>query len=527
MSHPAHQIIDEFLQAEDSTAQARRNAAVALATIADDEALPRLLRLAISDGDAGVRATAEAELATLCKQSPANLAPAIATTLAAADQAVPAYALIGRLHAQGTTLPPLPASLPWLRLALSLFRQTRGAIGWWSRAVRAIVPGLVTALIGVLGAFAYLQWLAEVSMRSEHDVAGPLVASLLFIAGPLIAFGTWRTTPYRLHPRRDSGALAEIAWACLLTAAPGFVCVAAILIEDSRGALSDPEDWLIAGMLLLLPPIVAGAIRAGTVAADGALGNVRRLVGGGFASVVGAAAGLGCVTLATSLFHGVSASVCSQVWVWWLPICCGLAGAYAWIDARVPCAEGAVADSQRLTICAVVLGVFFLGAAMPILRASGSTLGLGTPIASVDVAALETRPTTIPLGSLPARIDLTLRSSGRWNLIIDIEPPPPTGESGAYLWRSSARLRLQQLTPGAIHEIDGQGNSTLLFFDRNLDHLLRDSHALGAFLDAWWGRQHVPPSAPGAEARETPPEPRVVKLSAFPVAPTIRFGVQQ
>ena len=273
MSHPAHQIIDEFLQAEDSTAQARRNAAVALATIADDEALPRLLRLAISDGDAGVRATAEAELATLCKQSPANLAPAIATTLAAADQAVPAYALIGRLHAQGTTLPPLPASLPWLRLALSLFRQTRGAIGWWSRAVRAIVPGLVTALIGVLGAFAYLQWLAEVSMRSEHDVAGPLVASLLFIAGPLIAFGTWRTTPYRLHPRRDSGALAEIAWACLLTAAPGFVCVAAILIEDSRGALSDPEDWLIAGMLLLLPPIVAGAIRAGTVAADGALGN--------------------------------------------------------------------------------------------------------------------------------------------------------------------------------------------------------------------------------------------------------------
>ena len=64
MSHPALQIIDEFLQDEDSNAQTRRNAAVALATIGDAEALQRLMRLAISDGDAGVRAAAEAELAT-------------------------------------------------------------------------------------------------------------------------------------------------------------------------------------------------------------------------------------------------------------------------------------------------------------------------------------------------------------------------------------------------------------------------------------------------------------------------------
>jgi len=525
MSHPAFQIIDEFLHAEDSTAQARRNAAVALATIADDEALQRLLQLAISDADTGVRSASEAELATLCKQPPAGLGPAIAATLAVAEQAPPAYALIGRLQAQGATLPPLPASLPWLRLALSLFRQARGASGWWSRAVRAMVPGLFTALLGVLAAHAYMQWLAEISMRSKHDVVGPLAASLLFIAGPLIAFGTWRTTPYRLHPRRGSGALAEIAWACLHTAAPGVVCVAAILLEDSKGALSDPEDGVIAGMLLLLPPIVAGAIRAGTVAADGALGNVRRLVGGGFASLVGAAAGLVCVTLATSLFHGVSASVCSQIWIWWLPICFGLAGAYAWIDARVPCAAEATVDSQRLTICAAVLGVVFVGAAIPILRASGDSFGPGTPVASVDIAALETRAANILLPSLPARIDIDLRSGGSWNLIIDIEPPPPAGESGAYLWRAGSRPGLQRLTPGAIHEISGKGTASLFFFNRNLDQLLRDSQALGAFLDAWWGRQPVPPPSP--EATETPPGPRAVKLAAFPVAPTIRFGVQQ
>ncbi|TLD45178.1 MAG: hypothetical protein FAZ92_02555 [Accumulibacter sp.] len=524
MSHPAFQIIDEFLQAADSSAQARRNAAVALATIADDEALPRLLRLAISDGDASVRATAEAELQTLCGQSPAALGPAIATMLAGSERAA-AYALIGRLQAQGATLPPLPASLPWLRLALSLFREARGATGWWSRAVRAMVPGLFTALVGVLAAQAYMQFLAEISMRSEPDVVGPLAASLLFIAGPLIAFGTWRTTPYRLHPRRGSGALAEIAWACLHTAAPGVVCVAAILLDDSRGALADAEDWVIAGMLLLLPPIVAGAIRAGTVAADGALGNVRRLVGGGFASIVGAAAGLVCVTLATGLFHGVSASVCSQLWIWWLPICVGLAGAYAWIDARVPCAPGAVADGQRLTICACVVGVFLVGAAMPVVRAGSGTFGLDTPLASLDVTTLETRPASIPLRSLPARIELKLSSSDRWNLIVDIEPPPPADESGAYLWRARARPPLQRVAPGSIHEIDGKGNSTLLFFNRNLDHLLRDSQALGAFLDAWWGRQHVPPTR--SESTESPPEPRVVNLSAFPVAPTIHFGIKQ
>ncbi len=121
--HPAHQIIDEFLQAEDSSAQARRNAAVALATIADDTALQKLLQLAISDGDAGVRSTAEAELATLCRQSPANLGPAMAATLGSPEQAPPAYALIGRLQAQGAILPPLPATLPWLHLALSLYRS--------------------------------------------------------------------------------------------------------------------------------------------------------------------------------------------------------------------------------------------------------------------------------------------------------------------------------------------------------------------------------------------------------------------
>ncbi|MCM8611420.1 hypothetical protein [Accumulibacter sp.] len=526
MSHDAaHQIIDEFLQAADSSAQARRNAAVALATIADDTALQRLLRLAIGDADGSVRATAEAELATLCRQSPANLGRAMAATLAGSEQAPAAYALLGRLQAQGASLPPLPAALPWLQLALSLFRQARGAAGWWSRSVRAMVPGLFTALLGVLAALAYMQWLAEISLRSEHDVVGPLVASLLFIAGPLIAFGTWRTTPYRLHPRRGSGALAEIAWAGLHTAAPGVVCVAAILLEDSRGALADPEDWVIAGMLLLLPPIVAAAIRAGTVVADGALGSCRRLVGGSFASIVGAAAGLVCVTLATSLFHGISSSVCSQVWIWWLPICFGLAGAYAWIDARVPAAPGAAADSQRLTISAVVLGVFLVGALIPVVRASGGILGLATPLASLDVAALETRPATIPLRSLPARIDLRLRGGERWNLIVDIEPPPAE-ESGVYLWRARTRLPLQQVAAGSIHEIGGTSSSTLLFFERNLDQLLRDSQALGAFLDAWWGRQSVPPVRPG-NGSETPTEPRVVKLSAFPVAPTIHFGSKQ
>ncbi|MEF8755126.1 MAG: HEAT repeat domain-containing protein [Accumulibacter sp.] len=524
--HPAHQIIDEFLQAEDSSAQARRNAAVALATIADDTALQKLLQLAISDGDAGVRSTAEAELATLCRQSPANLGPAMAATLGSPEQAPPAYALIGRLQAQGAILPPLPATLPWLHLALSLFRQARGTAGWWSRSVRAMVPGLFTALLGVLAALAYLQWLAEISLRSEHDVVGPLVASLLFIAGPLIAFGTWRTTPSRLHPRRSSGALAEIAWACLHTAAPGIICVAAILLDNARGALADPEDWVIAGMLLLLPPIAAGAIRAGTIAADGALGSCRRLVGGCFASIVGAAAGLVCVTLATGLFHGISGSVCSQVWIWWLPICFGLAGAYAWIDARVPCAREAAADGQRLTICAGILALFLVGALMPVLRASGAIRGLAEPLASVDVAALETKPATIPLHSLPARIELKLASSDRWNLIVDIDPPSPAGESGAYLWRARNRPPLQQVAPGSIHEIGGRGTSTLLFFERKLDQLLRDSQALGAFLDAWWGRQSMPPTPPGPAA-DTPSAPRVVTLSAFPVAPTVHFGSKQ
>ncbi|MBL8392320.1 MAG: hypothetical protein JNN21_10665 [Candidatus Accumulibacter sp.] len=527
MSHPAYQIIEEFLQAEDSSAQARRNAIVALATIADDEALQRLLQLAISDANTTVRAAAEAELATLCKQSPANLGPVIAATLAGSEQAPAAYALLGRLNALGATLPPLSAALPWLRLALSQFRQARGATGWWQWAMRAMVPGLFAALLGVFAALAYMQSLAKISMRSEHDLVGALGASLMFFVGPLIAFGTRRTTPYRLHPHRGSGALAEIAWACLYMAIPGVVCVAIILSADG---LAHPDSWVTAGLLVLLPPIVTGAIRAGTIAADGALGNARRLIAGCFAGFVGAAAGLVCVTLATGLFHGVSASVCSQFWSCWLPICCGLAAAYAWIDAGVPCAAGAAADGQRLTICAAVVGVFLVGGALPFVRASGDGFTVGKPIAKLEVAQLnKDEPTTIaiPLDSLPARIELNLSSSDRWNLKVDIDPPPPDKEPCAYLWSTSAVPPLQPVESGSMHEMAGKGSSTLIIFERDIDHVLRDSHALGAFLDAWWGRQHVPPAGPAAA--EPPPEPRVVKLSAYPVevAPTIRFGIKQ
>lgn len=518
MSHPAFQIVDELLQTENSTAQMRRNAAVALATIGDDDALERLLRLAMSDADASVRTAAEAELVVLCAKSPANLGPTITTALVGGGCGPSLYALIGRLHAQGAELPPLPASLPWLRLGLSLFQQTHPAFGRWSRAVRAVLPGLFAAFLGVLAALAYMQVLTELSMRSDHDVFGALGASWLFIVGPLISFGTWRTTAYRLHPRRGPGAMAEIAWACLYSAAPGVVCIA-ILLAGSN-ALSSLEGWVTAGMLFLLPPLVAGAIRAGTVAADGVLFRFRPMVGGCFAGLVGAAAGLVCVTLATGAFHGIRASLCSQIWICWFPICFGLAGAYAWIDARVPYPAAATIDGQRMAICALVLGVFFGGAVMPFLRATNGPLALITPVDIVEVAALETKPARIPLKSLPARIDL--KTTGRWNLIVEVEPPPANEEAGAYLWRSSARPLLQKLTIGKMQEIDGKGNATLLFFNRNLYDMLHDSEALGAFLDAWWGRHYLPPTPTGEASGEL-----LVTLSAFPVAPTIRYGVQQ
>ena len=522
MSHPALQIIDEFLQDEDSNAQTRRNAAVALATIGDAEALQRLMRLAISDGDAGVRAAAEAELATACRQSPASLAPALATALADGERAPSCYALMGRLRAQGARLPPLPAALPWLRLALSHCRQARGVVSRWSWASRAMVPGLFATALGAVAAHFYLQSLADKSMRSDHDLGGALLLSLLFFAGPLIAFGTWRTTPYRLHSRGGSGALAEIAWACLWTTVPGAACVAVIL---SAGPDTAPTDWFIAGMLSLLPPVVAGAIRAGTLAADGALGSVRRLVGGGFASVVGAAAGLVCVTLAAGLLHAISGGFSSVFWICWLPICCGLAAAYAAIDARIPCATGAAADSQRLTICTVVVAVFLAGSALPLVRASGDRSSFGQAIANLDVATLENEPATIdlPVDSLPARIEVNLRSPDRWNLTVDIEPTPPEKESGAYLWRANARPLLQYVAPGSTHELEGNSSASLLLFERNLNDLLRGSHALGAFLDACRGRQHVPPLQLATEDKP-PRQQRVVTLSA---ARTVRFGVKQ
>lgn len=323
-----------------------------------------------------------------------------------------------------------------------------------------MVPGLFAASLGVFAALAYMQSLAKLSMRNDHDVVGALGASLISRRPQLIAFGT-RTTPSSPASAAAAGAgeLAEITWACLYMATPGVVCVAIILSADG---LAHAEDWVTAGMLVLLPPIVTGAIRAGTIAADGALGNARRLVAGCFATVVGAAAGLACVTLATGLFHGVNASVCSQFWSCWLPICCGLAAAYAWIDAGVPCATGSAADGQRLAVCAAVVGVFLVGGAWPFVRASSDRFTIGKLITSLDVAQLaKDKPTQIeiPQDALPARNRINLSSSDRWNLKVNIRPPPSGQESGAYLWRASAVPPLQPVESGSMHEMAGKGGT--------------------------------------------------------------------
>jgi hypothetical protein len=359
-------IAKEYVQPGEA-AQVRKNALTAMALLDDPDSRKVLTDVALGDADPGVRERAEAEIASLPPASAKEALGPVLEDLKAPGRQQNAYALLGRLRNRGMAFefPSLPAAVR-VRLAKSLrdYLYPKRDLRFRFRSVKGASAG------------TFLAWMATMVL-----CAGPLdihmdlwsTVGYLFVGWILAACiaipATCYTSPVRLYADTKGGALLDMLVAALVSLAAAAVCVLIAVSTDEKKVPGVPRQSL----LLLLAPLTAAAVRAGTLSAFGIAGTARpnRLM----QIAVGGSCGVAVFDLVLMVSGEAGDPFLAGAWMVTILMSYGLAGAFAWIDSR--------------------------SAALPVSPRYAQVAGLGLTLIAVSFALIP----AVPLPSAPVTLD--------------------------------------------------------------------------------------------------------------------------
>ena len=403
MQRSPYLIVKEFCDSKDE--QLRRNAATALAAIADRESLDELVSMGLNEASPDVRERIEREIAQLPPEARAGVVRNLAGKLKQPGlESRKAYHLLGELRSHGVEA-PLPGLTIFrrLKLAKSLhdvvypsrkkLDRTRGAgLSLFGAAVAATVTGFIQMV-------AFQQGGARLS-----DLYGFLFLSA-FVAIALAVISLQISSPLALHA--DRGAIATLD---LLTVAGASLPIAAIVVAL---VVSSEGGTRVALASALMVPVLAISTRLAMLA------TLRPFRVRGLNLWAGILSGTGAGTLAMSLvpalFGLANNPQISNLWLTLVPVAAGLAAAWAQQDAsaagefRLPAAIRIAGAAPAAILCAIVVIVAFPRGArrdefQPVTIANSETSAFGP-------FAIHALPATIPLEvSVPVQVGATLVS---------------------------------------------------------------------------------------------------------------------
>jgi hypothetical protein len=309
-------IVKEF---SDSQAEGqRKNAATALAVLADDESLQELLRLALSDPVDDVKERAELEISTLPPEKLDKVLSWVNDRIRSqSNDQYRAYRLLGRLRAKSGSIPGPKVSF-LRRLALARDRSPRR-----EAALRSLWWSLLGSVGGSVVFAAIIAGLFEIG-GSGGDTVGYallaiLVAIMLGISCPIFS------NPAILQVDRIAGATIDLGMTFVSSLAFGLVVVA--LFQTGQGTTSGVQVCTI-----LMFPAMALATRGCMLLVLGI--SPRRLVNWWCEIGCGTGAGIVAVSAIAGLLRPADDTDISTLWAIAVPVAAGLSSAFAAVDAR-------------------------------------------------------------------------------------------------------------------------------------------------------------------------------------------------
>ncbi|HJQ33106.1 MAG TPA: HEAT repeat domain-containing protein [Pyrinomonadaceae bacterium] len=349
MASNALPIIEEFLRA--GTPQQRKNALTALTVIGDAACVRALAASALGDEDAGVRAHALDELASLGEEKNAAVG-VFEDELQSGDKAksVRAYAVLGRLQSVGAYKTAVrPKRSRRLLLAASLYKHLYLVKNWDFR-LRSWKAGLLGSLAGGL-IFVPLTVLMYLRLDEQHfavydslpfsteRIVFYMIGVLLIIMGGAVMamVASQRATPINLHISDIAAVFVEMVAATLL----GFIGILGFyaVLNALLPKLPIVKNLLTIGYMVLTG-VMAGVTRAASAMAFGIY--VNRKMNWLAEVLAGTVAGFVVIAAAITISFGsgaMSADEARVIPMAALPFAMGCASAFASIDNASPPAK--------------------------------------------------------------------------------------------------------------------------------------------------------------------------------------------
>jgi hypothetical protein len=446
VSRSALDTIADFLR--DANVQGRKNAATALAILADPDALKLLTDLALNDPEPDVRLRCEMELLQL---DGTILETARHHLLNALDQpplAPKAYGLLGRLRGDGWRPAPSRASW-WQRLRLAWGRRrelaTERTLG-----SRLLLVTKLAAIGGVLATFvlSLFFWIARTGVDMGQDLTA------LMILGPLLgltlsAFSLSRSSAVLFHWHR--GAIVTIELAGMLLCGT----VAGVLLATLGGDSGFTRAGVVFGLAF---GVAAAAARAAVMLAG--IGYATSRGGRSVAATVGFIAGAVGLTAAFAKAPAGVANEVAEFWPFLLVAIAGIATAAAAIETSAASESARERGGTLIPAPSARKWVIGLAAVLMLLlvvvvwrgRVAREADGIkGEPVTGAPV---EQRKSVVrPLETLPVEIGVTLptaqvvkimlrRTDGREDLAWMLVPAKDLDSARLATGEDSRALRL-------------------------------------------------------------------------------------
>lgn len=375
MASNALPIIEEFVRT--GTPQQRKNALTALTVIGDGECVRTLAAAALGDEDAGVRAHALDEVASLGEEKKTAVG-VFEEELQGSDKAksVRAYAVLGRLQSAGAYETAVRLTLRRrLLLAASLYKHLYLVKNWDFR-LRSWRSGLLGSLVGSLILVPTTAWVYLLLPSSNRPSPGNLVYDsgpmssqriIYYIIGVLLVMAggavvsmvaSQRATPINLHISHLAAVSVDLLAAFFL----GFIgTLGYYAVLNALLPLPIIQNVQTIGFVLLAGAL-AGAARGASALASGLY--VNQTMNWLAEVLAGTAAGFVLVFVAVVISYSSGAMSNYEarfISMASIPFAMGCASAFGSIDIAIPPAKAPQGLSGLLVQILFLPAVIALG----------------------------------------------------------------------------------------------------------------------------------------------------------------------
>jgi hypothetical protein len=405
-------IADEYLGDGKPSLQ-HQNALTLLRVIGGGQNAERIAQEAVSNVDQDVRKRAVLELSELNSEDRSTALKRLRATIddrASATQSLRAYVALGAMReaTRGSV-----SLLRKARLEFLLFREVNELHGVRFHARTLVPTGIAAATAAVL----MLLYLSAIGLMREFDPTIPAVVILLALLISTLAalVVPSRSIAFQRHINRPLGVLVECLWPIpFVFAIFGLVYLAA---SFTKGKGSDLDVTLYGSFIFpfLVLALTVCAIRAGTILwfADKELGNlnlvIQTLLGGS----------LGAVAF-TALLWSRPATAIAGLWATLVPVCFGMAAAFAAVEAEGPNDRGA-RSAWRPGVGALVMLAFGVVLWLPFANRKSATLEISTE-----------SPRSVTINYLPETVYFSITEKSRIYFRAAVDQTDTTSDNGQF-----------------------------------------------------------------------------------------------